>query len=64
MTAAVASRHLPHHPADRIAYCLHQARANRHHPDCRCGRHEGYCTAADQLWSRAADRELETWHRM
>lgn len=41
-------------------WALHQARKHRHHPNCRCMRYGGlYCTAADALWSRAVDRELE-----
>jgi hypothetical protein len=48
-------------PRDAAIYALAQARRYRHHPGCRCMTFEGlYCSAADALWSRALDRELDS----
>lgn len=46
-------------PQLRAAYALHMARQYRHHKNCRCGVYHGFCSAADALWTRAMDRELE-----
>lgn len=48
----------------RIAEALSESRKNRHHLDCHCRKHLGqFCTAADGLWQRALNRELENLHR-
>jgi len=47
-------------PQLRIMFALHKARLHRHHRDCQCRQYHGEgCTAADALWTRAMDRELE-----
>jgi hypothetical protein len=44
----------------KIIEALAGARRARHHRDCYCRRFDGqFCNAADALWSRAANRELE-----
>lgn len=48
-------------PQLRIMFALHKARQFRHHRNCHCAKVEGQgCTAADAMWRRAMDRELET----
>jgi len=48
----------------RITEALSESRKNRHHLDCHCRKHAGqFCTAADGLWQRALNRELENLHR-
>ena len=47
-------------PQLKAAFALHKARMYRHHRDCHCGTYSGEgCTAADALWVRAMNRELE-----
>lgn len=54
------ARDLQSTPQLRIAFALHKARQFRHHRDCHCGRFDGVaCSAADAMWTRAMDRELE-----
>jgi hypothetical protein len=44
----------------RIIKALAEARRMRHHRDCYCRQFDGqFCNAADALWTRAANRELE-----
>ena len=44
----------------RIAAALAAARKARHHRDCYCRMFDGqFCNAADALWQRATNRELE-----
>jgi len=44
----------------RIINALAEARRMRHHRNCYCRRFDGqFCNAADALWSRAVNRELE-----
>jgi len=50
-------------PENRVILALAYARKNRHHQQCRCARHQGYCTPNDALWSRALDRELSVWEK-
>ena len=50
----------PPHPQVAATLALAQARRYRHHKTCRCFNYGRlYCTAADALWSRAVDRELD-----
>ena len=46
-------------PQLKAAYALHQARKHRHHKDCRCGRYDGHCTAADAMWTAKMNTALE-----
>lgn len=47
-------------PQLRAAFALHKARMNRHHKTCQCRMFHGEgCNAADALWTRAMDRELD-----
>lgn len=46
-------------PQLKAAYALHQARKHRHHPDCRCGRYDGHCSAADAMWTQKMNIALE-----
>lgn len=44
----------------KIVAALAQARKARHHSDCRCRMfQQTACNAADALWSRSMDRELD-----
>ena len=47
-------------PQLRAMFALHKARLYRHHRDCQCRMFHGEgCSAADALWTRAMDRELD-----
>lgn len=44
----------------RITKALANARQSRHHRDCNCRTFDHqFCNAADALWQRALNRELE-----
>lgn len=44
----------------KIIAALAQARRARHHRDCRCRMFQHVaCNAADALWTRSMDRELD-----
>lgn len=50
--------------ATRVMHALAEARKARHHPDCHCRMWQRTaCNAADALWTRAANRELEQMTR-
>ena len=47
-------------PQLRAMFALHKARIYRHHRNCHCGMYHGEgCNAADALWTRALNRELD-----
>lgn len=46
-------------PQLQAAWALHQARKHRHHPNCRCGKYHGHCTAADAMWTAKMNQYLE-----
>lgn len=51
-------------PQLRAMFALHKAREHRHHRNCLCGAYHGEgCNAADAMWTRAMNRELEELHR-
>lgn len=51
-------RHTTAH--DQIHKALAEARRARHHRDCHCRLFDRqFCNAADALWQRALNRELE-----
>lgn len=51
-------------PQLRIMFALYKSRQFRHHRHCQCAAVEGQgCTAADAMWRRAMDRELESISR-
>lgn len=48
----------------RIIAALAEVRKARHHRDCHCRRFDHqYCNAADALWQRAINRELDNLTR-
>ena len=51
---------VPPTPQAAATLALAQARRYRHHRSCTCFTYARlYCSAADALWSRALDRELD-----
>lgn len=45
---------------NRIIHALAEARRVRHHRDCHCRLFDDqWCNAADALWTRAVNRELD-----
>lgn len=47
-------------PQARIVAALAEARKARHHPECHCRMFaREFCNAADALWQRAVNRELQ-----
>jgi hypothetical protein len=47
----------------RIMFALQESRKARHQRECHCRMFDKqFCTAADALWQRAMNRELEQIH--